>query len=91
MSGAFQSKDGCLKVSSPCLCLCVSPILAILMPDVGLASASHSAITAAVAGWKAAYVTAAWVASDSAIPACILYSILCIWWSAYSCLLETYS
>ena len=42
LSGAFQSKVGCLKAGPPCLHLCAPPSYASIVYDVGLASASLS-------------------------------------------------
>ena len=46
-------------------------------------SASLSAVTVAVDAWIATWVTAVWIAHDSAISVCILYNSLLLFWSAY--------
>ena len=50
LSVAFQLNEGCFRAGLH-VCLCVSLRLAVLAPNPGLASASHSTITAAVAAW----------------------------------------
>ena len=64
-------KEGCLFVGLACLCLCASPTLAVLVPDVGPAPPTLSAHTATTAAWIATCMTSAWFASDSAISVCL--------------------
>ena len=85
LSGVFQLNAACLRVSLPCLDLYASPILAILVTVVSPVSASFSAITVAVATWIATCVISVYTASNSAIPACILYISLPNWSSLNFC------
>ena len=47
--------------------VCASPLFAVLVPDAGPVSGFLINITATVASWIAAYLTAVWIASDTAI------------------------
>ena len=58
LSGSFLLKGDCFKAGLLHLCLYTSLGLAVFVPDMGPATASLIAITAALAGWIAAWVTA---------------------------------
>ena len=51
LSGAFLVNDSCFRTGPPCLCLCISFRLAVFLPNLGYASASLNAFTAAVTAW----------------------------------------
>ena len=92
LSVAFQFNDDFLKADLQCLCVHASPTLAVFALKVNPALSSFIVITADVASWIKACVTAVWIASDSAISAwisVIIFLVLLEWlslpfWEYYS-------
>ena len=86
LSVTFLVNEGWLRSGPPCLCLCTSLRLAVLVPDLGPVSVSLSTITTAVAGYIAAWLTIAWIPLDSALSTLIWIFTACICmllWSDY--------